>query len=477
MAAEILSDVSRAADANNSPYSGAKWFFYDTGTTTPVTTYTDAALTTAHANPVVADSGGEFAPIYFDAGSQYRGILKNSDESVTLKDIDPINTGVLSQLAGTAGAAQIGSAGPSNVQLDINDLENADTALDGRLNAVETLKPTGEGTALALAAALKPIPAGPRDAIQYVANNRVSFTRKTATMGGFRYKGQYQKTGRQPSFPINGNVANVSTMQAALSALKFEAWYAIFVVADDDDTQAEIKVMPYLRLAAPSGGSADIIAGGENVTDLTATASHSWTSTDNLAGTDCLVIHETKIFSGRTASITANSATSITLDDMGSLDAGDFILPAPPGYDHYCYIGSFYLDGSEVRNIADNGVGASSRAVNHSSATGSGTVTTYEEIDWRGYICPLATGIVINLTQTLNTGSTGELLQRMSIDSSNHDVWEKYETKGYAAVKRCWEPRIDLDFGQSSSTWYQNAGSLTAQTTSRQFEIRGWKEP
>jgi hypothetical protein len=45
---------------------GAKIYFRATGTSTPQNTYTDIALTVAHANPVVADADGYFDPIYFD---------------------------------------------------------------------------------------------------------------------------------------------------------------------------------------------------------------------------------------------------------------------------------------------------------------------------------------------------------------------------------------------------------------------------
>lgn len=46
--------------------AGAKLHFFQTLTTTPQNTYQDNARTTPHANPVVADSNGVFAPIYLD---------------------------------------------------------------------------------------------------------------------------------------------------------------------------------------------------------------------------------------------------------------------------------------------------------------------------------------------------------------------------------------------------------------------------
>ena len=44
MAAELLTDASRALDANGNPFSGAKWYFYATGTLTPQAVYADAGL-------------------------------------------------------------------------------------------------------------------------------------------------------------------------------------------------------------------------------------------------------------------------------------------------------------------------------------------------------------------------------------------------------------------------------------------------
>lgn len=107
MAAEILSDLSRATDSNSSPLAGAGWYFYVTETLTPLPTYTTAALTIEHEHPVVADAGGLFPAIYFDASKQYRGILRDAGGS-TLRDIDPINGGVVASLSAPGGSDVVG---------------------------------------------------------------------------------------------------------------------------------------------------------------------------------------------------------------------------------------------------------------------------------------------------------------------------------------------------------------------------------
>lgn len=104
MSAEFLPMLARAADSNNDVLSGAKWYFYATGTTTPQSVYTTSDLDVPHANPVVADSGGKFAPIYLDGSLTYRGVLKSSDGATTIFDFDPINNGILQFLQSGNGA-------------------------------------------------------------------------------------------------------------------------------------------------------------------------------------------------------------------------------------------------------------------------------------------------------------------------------------------------------------------------------------
>lgn len=122
MAAELLVTPSRATDANANNLNGAKWFFYQSGTSTPQSVYTTEALSTAHSNPVTSDASGKFPNVFFDASLAYRGVLKTADEATTIYDIDPINTGVMSLLAAQDGADLIG-AGSITVLDWLNKLE------------------------------------------------------------------------------------------------------------------------------------------------------------------------------------------------------------------------------------------------------------------------------------------------------------------------------------------------------------------
>lgn len=87
---------TKPVDGQGDPYAAAQLFFYAAGTTTPATVYSDADLTTAHTNPVVADSAGLFPAIFISPTVEYRVILKDADD-VTLWDVDNVNAPGLSQ--------------------------------------------------------------------------------------------------------------------------------------------------------------------------------------------------------------------------------------------------------------------------------------------------------------------------------------------------------------------------------------------
>lgn len=95
-------------NGSGTPYPLSKLYFYRAGTTTAQNTYTTQALSTAHANPVVANSSGQFAAIYLnpDSGYDYKVVHKTSAD-VTLWTEDNI---VLdgSQTATTAAETSAG---------------------------------------------------------------------------------------------------------------------------------------------------------------------------------------------------------------------------------------------------------------------------------------------------------------------------------------------------------------------------------
>lgn len=93
MTGSLLPEIFlRAIDANGLAINGAKLYAYLTTTTTPTNTYTSSTLGVANANPVVADSGGLFGPIFLDPAVTYRFQLK-TNAGVLIEDLDPFSPG------------------------------------------------------------------------------------------------------------------------------------------------------------------------------------------------------------------------------------------------------------------------------------------------------------------------------------------------------------------------------------------------
>ena len=88
--------------AGITPSSGALLYFYETGTTTPKDTYSDSAGTTPNANPVVANSLGQFPDIFING--TYKVVLKNS-AGVQSWSADPVSEYlILSDLSASNGS-------------------------------------------------------------------------------------------------------------------------------------------------------------------------------------------------------------------------------------------------------------------------------------------------------------------------------------------------------------------------------------
>ena len=78
-------------DNNGVILSGGKIYTYSAGTTTNQTTYTSAAGTSAHTNPIILDSAGRVpsGEIWLTDGLQYKFVLKNAND-VTIGTYDNI---------------------------------------------------------------------------------------------------------------------------------------------------------------------------------------------------------------------------------------------------------------------------------------------------------------------------------------------------------------------------------------------------
>jgi hypothetical protein len=75
-------------DSSGDVLSGGKLYVYDSGTTTPKTTYVDVNQSTANANPIILDADGRVPSVFFDGTA--RVVLRDADD-VLVWDIDPVS--------------------------------------------------------------------------------------------------------------------------------------------------------------------------------------------------------------------------------------------------------------------------------------------------------------------------------------------------------------------------------------------------
>ena len=97
-------------DANGQPLVGGKVYTYAAGTTTPITTYVDAAGVTTNTNPIILDSRG-MANIWLDSAVNYKyAVFDALDVPIFTTD----NIGVTLTAASFATPPVIGSTTPNS---------------------------------------------------------------------------------------------------------------------------------------------------------------------------------------------------------------------------------------------------------------------------------------------------------------------------------------------------------------------------
>ena len=136
-----------AFDINGDPISGGKLWFYEAGTSTPRATYSDAGLTIANANPVVANSAGRFGEIFLTPAVGYKVVLTDADDAViwTADPYDSSGSTVETSLTTLRnrvinGAMQLSRENGEN---NVDVTENDDDTLDNWLAVLGTPAPGG----------------------------------------------------------------------------------------------------------------------------------------------------------------------------------------------------------------------------------------------------------------------------------------------------------------------------------------------
>lgn len=105
-----------SVDLDGAPRVAAEWYFYQSGTTTPIPVYTTAALSVQHPSPVVSVSNGYFPAVFIDSSvyQTHKQVLKDA-AGVTLftqdnlpSDSDGLRADLASTVAGDSGAELVG---------------------------------------------------------------------------------------------------------------------------------------------------------------------------------------------------------------------------------------------------------------------------------------------------------------------------------------------------------------------------------
>lgn len=137
MAISFVHPRPQIVDANGAPYSGAKLYFYDPGTTTERNVYQDEDLTSLHTQPVVANSSGRHAAIYMQTGA-YK-VRCETSTGVLIYEQDEVDPGVA-----TGPGALPTSAGGTGADNPTSALVNLGAAAEADLSTLQSAVTTFE---------------------------------------------------------------------------------------------------------------------------------------------------------------------------------------------------------------------------------------------------------------------------------------------------------------------------------------------
>lgn len=110
--------LPQRVNADGRPYPGAKAYFYEAATLTPLAVYRDYSLGSEHPNPLTADADGVFDPVFLDEADGFFRYRLTTSAGVVLQDITTL------PIVGPAG----GEGGGGEVAVDPDALfKTADT--------------------------------------------------------------------------------------------------------------------------------------------------------------------------------------------------------------------------------------------------------------------------------------------------------------------------------------------------------------
>lgn len=124
MANRLFNPDITFVDATGLPYAGGQLFFYASGTSTKLNTYSDAGLTVANTNPIILDSAGRAGAIFLQ-NLQYKVVLAPANDTdpptAPIWTQDPVYTSDYSAAAqfssgsGSPNGVVAGNAGTATI--------------------------------------------------------------------------------------------------------------------------------------------------------------------------------------------------------------------------------------------------------------------------------------------------------------------------------------------------------------------------
>lgn len=287
---------------------------------------------------------------------------------------------------------------------------------------------------------------------------------------GFRFRGANYKKGKIVSLDPSVLYPTVSFKNGHIEdGYTTNQWYAVFGIKNDAEEYAKLVPVPFLRVKSKTENTLEFAECGMNG-DINTKKNYNF---KDLTNHEVLIINENGKWSGLVKKIVNNTLDTITLEDVGNLQAGDFILTAPQKQD-YVYLGSFYVDNQATFNRGDDGNGFTSmRAVSISNLNIAGDISAGVDIDFRTFVSPLATGVYFYVYDTYSISNVGAGFINFGTDSS-HDIElvrvNKTTSGGDAFRYYC---RIPFCMRQSINI--KSAG-IANLATDRSINIRGYIE-
>ena len=323
MATHFTLPKQQLVDQYGKPYAGAKAYFYDPGTTTPKAVYSNAALTTPHASPVVADSKGQFPVIYLSAAQYKVRIVTSADVLIYEADnIDPsLGTGI-GALPIASGGTGANTASGARASLNVPSVDDFTDFTTETQATVDDLEAT-----ITAALALPRMPGFRGLKIDVTGDSAVSFTAEAAWVEATSGEGI-----RLSSVSKTINAASAGGGGLDTGSMAVNTWYAVWLIYNPT-TEISAAMLS-------ASGTAPTMPSG-----FTMKMRFGWVRTDGSAN-----LRRTIQYGNRVAYKLVSGTLPLLTFSTGVAALGDFI----PSTAASVFVLHRHVDGTTVTGLAPN---------------------------------------------------------------------------------------------------------------------------